>query len=189
MNTTLTQLLKQSLAIAAAAALLACADEAPPASRIYGPNKVQLATLPGTETDGAIATLQRVTARYHDLNVATSPEEGFVLLHPCEARPGEGPVGVVYFNPTRLLDGVIDPEKPDALIYEPARNGERPRLVGVEFAIPYALAPNQQPPTFLGATFQSEEEFGVFALHVWVWRNNPEGLFAETNPNVSCGEA
>jgi hypothetical protein len=27
----------------------------------------------------------------------------------------------------------------------------------------------------------------VYALHVWVWRHNPEGLFAETNPRVSCG--
>ena len=46
----------------------------------------------------------------------------------------------------------------------------------------------QTPPQFLGATFQSEDEFGVFALHAWVWRSNPEGLFAETNPRVSCGE-
>ena len=28
---------------------------------------------------------------------------------------------------------------------------------------------------------------GVFGLHVWLWRNNPAGLFAESNPNVSCG--
>ena len=189
MHTTPSQRLGQLLAIATAAALFAgCADQAP-----VGPNRkaavpAQLATLPATETDGAIATLQRVTARYHDLNVATSPEEGFVLLHRCESRPGEGPVGLVYVHPGRLMDGVIDPEKPDALIYEPARNGDRPRLVGVEFAIPYALAPDQQPPKFLGATFQSEEEFGVFALHVWVWRHNPEGLFAETNPTVFCGD-
>jgi len=29
----------------------------------------------------------------------------------------------------------------------------------------------------------------VFALHTWVWRSNPEALFAETNPRVSCGGA
>ena len=187
MHPTPSQLIRQTLAIATTAALLACADETSLASRVYGPGKVQHATLPAQETDGAIATLQRVTARYHDLNVAIHDE--FVLLHPCESRPGEGPVGIVYVHPGRLMDGVIDPASPDALIYEPGRNGQRPKLVGVEFAIPYALSPNQQPPTFLGTTFQSEEEFGVFALHVWVWRNNPEGLFAETNPNVSCGEA
>lgn len=181
MNTTLTQLLKQSLAIATAAGLLACADEAPLAPGAYGPTKVQLATLPGTDTEGVITTLQQVTARYHDLQVAKDDE--FVLLHECESRPGEGPVGIVYVNMARLLDGIVDPHSPDALIYEPGANG-RPRLVGVEFAV---LDTGQEPPEFLGATFQGEPEFGVFALHVWVWRNNPEGLFAETNPRVSCG--
>ncbi|HSL68614.1 MAG TPA: hypothetical protein VK864_00165, partial [Longimicrobiales bacterium] len=135
---------------------------------------------------GAIATLQRATARYHNLNVAI--DDGFVLLHPCEERPGEGPVGIVYVNMERLVDGVIDPETPDALIYEPVANGQ-PRLVGVEFALPYALWSAPEPPAFLGAAFQPEDEFGVWALHVWVWRMNPEGLFAESNPRVSCDAA
>jgi hypothetical protein len=89
----------------------------------------------------------------------------------------------VYYHPRRLLDGAIDPALPDALIYEPRADGE-PRLVGVEFAIPNT---GQATPTLLGATFQREDEFGVFALHAWVWKHNPEGLFAETNRNVSCG--
>jgi hypothetical protein len=135
-------------------------------------------------TDGdVLATLRRVTAEYHRLEVAMA--DGFVLLHPCESRPGEGPVGIVYVHFARLLDGVIDPALPDALIYEPASNGQV-KLVGVEFAIPYGMAP--QPPTFMGAQFQPEDEFGVYALHAWVWRENPEGMFAETNPRVSCGE-
>ena len=95
------------------------------------------------------------------------------------------PVGAVYVHFGRLMDGAIDPHAPDALIYEPTRNG-RLRLVGVEFALPYALWNQPHPPTFLGATFQREDEFGVFALHVWVWRNNPDGLFAEANPRVTC---
>jgi hypothetical protein len=125
-----------------------------------------------------------VTARYHNLNAALA--DGFVLLHPCEVRPGEGPVGAVYVQMDRLLDGRIDPELPDALIYEPGRN-ERQTLVGVEFAIPYSQWTRDLPPTFLGATFQPEDEFGVWALHAWVWRHNPEGMFAESNPRVDCG--
>jgi hypothetical protein len=27
---------------------------------------------------------------------------------------------------------------------------------------------------------------GIWALHVWLWRHNPAGLFADWNPNVSC---
>ena len=181
MKPTLTLVLKHSLAIGMVATLLACADETPLAPGVYGPGKVQSTTLPTTDTEGTIATLQQVTARYHDLRVAL--DDDFELLHECENRPGEGPVGIVYVNYKRLLDGIVDPHSPDALIYEPGSN-DRARLVGVEFAV---LDAGQEPPEFLGATFQREPEFGVFALHVWVWRNNPEGLFAETNPRVSCG--
>ena len=187
MNTTASSHFRRSLAIVTAAALIAaCAAEAPLTPDRTPVERATLATLPGTDTNGMIATLQRVTARYHNANAAF--DDGFVLLHPCEARGDEGPVGTVYINIARLMDGVIDPESPDALIYEPASNG-RLRLVGVEFAIPTALWTGDALPTFLGATFQSEPEFGVFALHAWVWRNNPEGLFAETNPRVSCGGA
>ena len=187
MNTTPLTPLGRSLTILAAAAVLAaCAGDAPVAPDRTPTGGAQAATLPGIDTDGAIATLQRVTARYHNLKAAL--DDDFVLLHPCEARGDEGPVGTVYINIARLMDGVIDPESPDGLIYEPAKNGAL-HLVAVEFATPKALWTGAELPTFLGATFQSEDEFGVYALHAWVWRNNPEGLFAETNPRVSCGEA
>jgi hypothetical protein len=42
------------------------------------------------------------------------------------------------------------------------------------------------PPEFLGNTFQNEDEFGAWALHVWIWRHNPDGMFAPINPNVTC---
>jgi hypothetical protein len=177
----------RSLTIVTATILLAaCTADAPLAPSHTPGSRAAVTTLPGTDTDGVIATLQRVTARYHTLNAAL--DDDFVLLHPCEARGDEGPVGTVYINIARLMDGVIDPERPDALIYEPTNTGGL-RLVGVEFAIPKALWTGNQLPTFLGATFQTEDEFGVFALHAWVWRTNPNGLFAETNPRVSCGAA
>ena len=183
MSTNYIHALARPIVMAVCAVLFTgCAEQGPVAPVRAPEAQAQRAALPGVDTDGVIATLQRVTARYHDLDVAKS--EGFVLLHECESRPNEGPVGIVYVNPGRLMDGKIDPELPDALIYEPSRNSG-PRLVGAEFAIPYALAGNIAP-TFLGATFQNEEEFGVFALHAWIWRTNPDGLFAETNPKVSC---
>ena len=59
-------------------------------------------------------------------------------------------------------------------------------LVGVELAVPYALWTAPAPPAFLGTPFQREDEFEVWALHVWVWRDNPAGLFAESHPLVAC---
>ena len=174
--------LRPAIFITAAAALLAgCADRLPLAPD--EPSTTPLSHRQASARKEAIATLRRVTARYHDLRAAE--KDGFILLHPCENRPGEGPVGIVYYNPTRLLDGKIDPESPDALIYEPPRRpGGHPKLVGVEFAV---LDAGQAAPEFLGHEFEREEEFGVFGLHVWVWRHNPEGMFAESNPRVTCG--
>jgi hypothetical protein len=144
-----------------------------------------LAKNPADDVTALVATLQRATARYHNLDAALA--DGFVFLEACESRGDEGPVGTVYVNLGRLLDGVADPSSPDALLYEPRAN-DRPRLAGVELAVPYALWALEATPTLLGATFQREDEFGVFGLHIWVWRDNPEGLFARTNPRISCGE-
>lgn len=172
---------------AALALTTACAGDPPVAPTAESDISAQLAGQPSPAATGqAIATLRRATARYHNLNAALA--DGFVFLHGCEVRPGEGAVGTVYVHIDRLMDGVVDPSLPDALVYEPGANGrERPTLVAVEFAVPQALWTAPEPPTFLGASFQPEEEFGVFGLHVWVWRNNPDGLFAEANPRVSCG--
>jgi hypothetical protein len=181
MNTSTSRRRVRFAAIVATATLVAaCAGEAP-----LAPERPALRTV-NTRADAAgaraLATLRRATARYHDLNAAT--DDGFVFLHGCESRPDEGPVGMVYVHPGRL-DGVIDPREPEALIYEPGENG-RARLVGVELVVPYVAWTNAQPPEFLGASFQPEDEFGVWGLHVWLWRQNPEGLFAESNPRVSC---
>jgi hypothetical protein len=184
MHTTVSHVLRPSLVIIAAATLFAaCSDDAPSGPSMPPTARPAFAAAQALGPDAAIATLRRVTARYHELDVALKDQ--FVQLHPCEELPGEGPVGTVYVNFARLLDGVIDPEKPDALIYEPAPNG-RLKLVGVEFAV---LNTGQPAPQFLGHTFQDETEFGVWALHAWVWRHNPKGMFEETNPRVSCGAA
>jgi hypothetical protein len=172
--------------VATVTMVAACAPESPTAPE----TSMDLARLHTADAradarERALVALRRATARYHNLKAAT--DDGFVFLHGCESRPEEGPVGMVYVHPGRL-DGVIDPAFPEALVYEPRRNG-RARLVGVELAVPYAAWTDAQPPEFLGVTFQPEDEFGVWGLHVWVWRQNPEGLFAESNPRVSCAAA
>jgi hypothetical protein len=135
----------------------------------------------------AIKTLKSVTARYRDLDSAK--KDGFALLHGCQVLPGHGPVGTVYFNPSRLIDGGhIDPRSPEALIYEPQSHAP-PKLVGVEFAISFGDWDGAEAPQFLGISFQPEDESSVFGLHVWVWSDNPNGMFAQTNPNVSCKPA
>ena len=175
--------LLRSLPLAAAALLAACADRAPVAPR-QPTTSPRFAASAAAERERTIAAVRRATARYHDLNAALA--DGFVFLSGCETRGDEGPVGIMYVHMGRLMDGVLDPALPDALIYAPSRNG-RPKLAAAELAVPYPLWTGSQPPALFGTEFQREDEFGVFGLHLWVWMNNSEGMFAETNPKVSCG--
>lgn len=166
--------------IALASLLTACNDESPLESTTAPQFSKQTAA-----ENKAFATLRSATARYHNLKAAT--DDGFILLHGCEVRPGEGAVGVLYVNLERFLDGVIDPASPDGLLYAPGPDGKL-QLTGVELAVPRSMWSAPQPPRFLGVTFQTEDEFDAYGLHIWVWRHNDNGMFAQSHSAVSCGE-
>lgn len=34
-----------------------------------------------------------------------------------------------------------------------------------------------------------DDEHEEWLLHVWVWKHNPNGMFEDWNPNVSCEHA
>jgi hypothetical protein len=174
----------------AALALGACTDSAPLDPQAELTAQTELAAhmgqpSPSAQTNRALAELRRATARYHDVDAAL--EDGFIPVGECEAHEGESPGGIPYANLDYLVDGSIDPARPDALLYEPDGKGGV-TLVGVELAMPYVLWSAAEPPEFLGEQFRREDEMGVFGLHIWVWRNNPDGMFAWGNPRVSCGE-
>jgi hypothetical protein len=86
------------------------------------------------------------------------------------------------------------PTRPEALIYEP--RGGKLELVDVEYIVIAAAwdAANKTPPTLMGQLFHynpSPNRYGIpafYALHVWAWRPNPDGVFADWNPRVSCAE-
>jgi hypothetical protein len=90
-------------------------------------------------------------------------------------------------------DGEIDVTRPEALIYEPV--GNKRRLVGVEFIVDAATwlkNHNNTPPVLEGQDFQfvgAPNRFNLdpfFELHVWAWRDNPQGAFVDWNNAVTC---
>jgi hypothetical protein len=130
-----------------------------------------------------------------------------------EGRPAtDGAMGVHYFRPDMLelagppdplVDGTgthIDFRNPSVVIYEPQPDGSL-ELVAVEnlvFAAAWRAAGNTEPPTFHGVPFDYMEndpatdvdEAHGFAphydRHVWLYRENPNGVFTPMNPNVTC---
>ena len=75
--------------------------------------------------------VRKATAKYRDINVMFS-EGGWAAATPCVSGPNSGAMGVHFVKDGRVGDGILRADQPEALIYEPLRNGAM-RLVGVEF--------------------------------------------------------
>src|SRR5262249_27495680 len=87
---------------------------------------------------------------------------------------------------SRLLgSGVIDVEHPQAVMYEPTPDGKM-MLIAVEY-----MTPNG-PAWLEGQLFNftaAPNRYGLgpfYGLHVWAWKANPPGAFADMNPDVTC---
>ena len=136
-----------------------------------------------------VQIVRDATKQYLDINNATAAGYGPFLG--CVSGSDHGAMGIHYVNPN-LLNGTVDAAHPQALIYEPS-NGQM-KLVGVEFIVDAAtwLKSNSNPPVLEGQVFllvDSPNRFNIpafFELHVWAWRDNPQGSFVDWNNDVSC---
>ena len=91
-----------------------------------------------------------------------------------------------HYAKADAFDGVVDPLKPKALLYEPEKNGKL-KLVAVEFIVPYTIAPREgNPPRLFGEDFLQNDDFRIWMFHAWIFKNNPSGVFASWNPKVNC---
>jgi hypothetical protein len=128
-------------------------------------------------------------------------------------RPASlGAMGIHFFRPDLLgISGPPNPRvdgngthtdfrKPAILIYEPQADGSM-KLVAVEnlvFQKSWRAAGNTKPPSFHGVEYDTMQDDPATAIdeahmfephydrHVWLYRPNPNGVFAQFNPNVSC---
>jgi len=143
---------------------------------------------PNSELVRAVRDATRNFQDPHDLGPDYAP------FHGCVSGTQEGAMGVHYVNKGFVDDGKPDPEKPDAVLYE-FRNG-KPHLLGVEFIVDAKVwdENNDGPPTLMGQVFTynaSPNRFRLdpfYSLHVWAWRENPNGTFVDWNPQVSCDD-
>ena len=138
-----------------------------------------------------IRIVRESTARFHDVNVAEA--EGYALQFGCVSGDSAGAMGLHYVNGTILNSGVIDPTHPPIVIYEPTSNGKL-KLIGADFLV-FAdawNAKNSAPPQLMGQLFHlfdAPNRFELpsfYTLHVWAWKDNPNGAFVNWHPNVDC---
>lgn len=139
-----------------------------------------------------VAAVRQATAAFGDVTEAHSA--GYGLFHGCVSGPQEGAMGVHLVNGDLVGDGELDATRPEALLYE-EKSGQM-RFVGVEFVVIAEAwhATHEGPPVLMGQLFNyvgAPNRYGIpafYELHVWAWKHNPSGVFADWNPTVSCGE-
>jgi hypothetical protein len=131
------------------------------------------------------------TERFRDVKVAEA--EGYALAFGCVSGGEYGAMGLHYVNFPLVLDGVLDPARPEIVIYEPLPNGSL-QLVGADYLVLASdwHAKNPAPPELMGQLlhlFESPNRFGLpnfYTLHVWAWKENPTGTFSNWHAKVSC---
>lgn len=136
------------------------------------------------EIDAMVEELRSATVSFDDINNAIAA--GWETdVSGCMEDPEQGGMGHHYGN-LDFFDGRQEISEPEALMYEPLENGEL-EFVGVEYIIPFdALPDTAEPPVLFGQEYSQNYVFDIWALHVWTEKENPAGLFAAWNPNVSC---
>jgi hypothetical protein len=123
--------------------------------------------------------------RFRDVSVAVA--EGYAPI-PCASGIDGGAMGIHYVNPGYLKEDAIDLARPEAVMYEPAADGTL-TLIAVEYIT------SKGPAELQGHLFSftgAPNRYGLgpfYELHVWAWKANPTGTFADMNPDVSCDAA
>jgi len=156
-----------------------------------------------------LAKVRVATARYKDLNQATANKYALfkdVNGITCIANtddPSQGAMGIHYLNADLVgavaKSGTFDPLKPQALVYE-SGDHDKLHLVALEYLVfqkdwEAKYGAGAALPKLFGQTFMlipANNRFSpdaIYALHVWIWKDNPSGTFAMWNPTVHCSAA
>jgi len=143
----------------------------------------------------ALSQARKATSKYTELQAAIA--DGYVkfpdVSGDCVAQPGQGAMGIHYLNAS-LLDHEVDPLRPAMLVYRATPNGGF-ELVALEYVVfqPVWDEKHAQPPVLFGHPFhlvrtpnRYNTQLPLYELHVWLWEHNPNGLFNDWNPMVSC---
>lgn len=123
--------------------------------------------------------------RFKDVKVAV--KEGYAPIA-CASGVEGGSMGIHYVNGAYLKDETIDLAKPEAVMYEPMPDGTL-QLIAVEYITTKGPASLEN---HLFSFTGTPNRYGLpafYELHVWAWKPNPAGTFADMNMDVSCDAA
>ena len=143
------------------------------------------------QADGLLKIVRESTERFR--NVAAAEAEGYGLMFGCVSGPDWGAMGLHYVNLPLVFDGELEATRPEIVIYEQLPNG-RLKITGADYLVLADAwhANHPAPPELMGQLFhlfEAPNRFGLpafYTLHVWAWKENPNGTFVNWHPKVSC---
>jgi hypothetical protein len=147
----------------------------------------------------AITAVRKALDKYKDPIVAV--RDGYYSTVGCVDFPAggtehgsmeykPGAMGVHFINMS-YVSPKLDSTKPQVLLYEPV--GEKLELVGAEWFVPTEVS--KTAPTILGHQLMGPmeghapimpPELHHWDMHVWLFKDNPNGMFSPTNSAVKC---
>ena len=139
-----------------------------------------------------VQAVRDATERFKRVRSIDGPGEGYGLAFGCVSGGDYGAMGH-YVNMSLVGDGEVFVDKPEIILFEPTPGGGI-RITGVDYLV-YAAdwdAKHDGPPALMGQLFhlfESPNRFGLpafYTLHVWAYKDNPNGTFVNWNPDVSC---
>jgi len=158
------------------------------------PAQPELTAEQKSQQSALIKIVRESTERFKD--VTEAEKEGYALQFGCVSGPDQGAMGLHFINMDLVGKGVIDPTKPQIILYEPTPDGSL-KLTGADFLVDAQQWDSDKthkpgPPELMGQLFhyfESPNRFGLkafYTLHVWAWKDNPNGAFVNWHPAVAC---
>lgn len=136
------------------------------------------------QSQASLAAVRQATLKYQDINNAIA--DGYVSFYTCTEQPGVGTMGQHFINFGLVGDDAVNALTPEGLVYAPKRNGEW-KLVAIEYVTFQAgISVLGQPMNTVPATNRYGIPSQFYAKHAWIWQGNPNGVFADWNPDVTC---
>ena len=139
-----------------------------------------------------VQAVREATERYRD--PAAAEAAGYHLAFGCVSGGDFGAMGLHFVNMDLVGDPAIDASKPEIILYEATPSGKL-RITGADFLVmadAWNTAHPDGPPQLMGQLFhlfEAPNRFGLppfYTLHVWAWKDNPNGTYVNWNPNISC---
>jgi hypothetical protein len=145
------------------------------------------------QDDQQLTAIRNATEQFRQVEAVVAAS--YAPKFGCVSHAEHGAMGIHHINGDLFADPAIDPLRPEAVMYEPQADGSL-QAVGIEYVVlqdAWHGAGHDAPPELMGQQFKLTTNFfdvpPFYALHVWLWRENPSGLFASYNPAVACPAA